>query len=55
MARPIKPTPILTGKDAERFIEYISTPHPEPREVIERARQSYELAKRNSPNCDFFL
>ena len=42
MARPIKETPTLSGKDAEQFLEYISTPHPAPKEEIEQARKIYE-------------
>ena len=47
MARPIKETPVLSGKDAERFIEYISTSHPAPKEEIERARTAYEQVMSN--------
>lgn len=54
MARPIKDTPVLTGKDAERFRWHMDHPSPVSEEEKERARLSYEAAKRNSPNCSLF-
>ena len=45
MARPIKETPELWGKDAERFQELISTPKPVSKEEKERARKAYEVMK----------
>ncbi len=45
MARPIKETPILYGKDAERFEEMISQPQPVSDEERNRARKAYELMK----------
>lgn len=44
MARPIEPTPILTGKDAERLrkeVENTKTPSIEALEVLERCREQY--------------
>ncbi len=45
MARPIKDTPELYGKDAERFENMISQPNPVSKEEKERARRAYELMK----------
>lgn len=45
MARPIKPTPILKGKDAERFETRINYIEPEPKETMERAKSVYEKFK----------
>ena len=54
MARPIKETPVLTGKDAERFRWHMDHPSPVSEEEKERARLTYETLKRNSPNCSLF-
>lgn len=54
MARPIKDTPVLTGKDAERFRWHMDRPSPVSEEEKERARLAYETLKRNSPNCSLF-
>ncbi|MCD8297834.1 MAG: hypothetical protein LUC88_09705 [Prevotella sp.] len=45
MARPIKETPVITGEDAERFLEDIKNPIPENPEKIERGRKIYEYFK----------
>lgn len=45
MARPIKETPELYGKDAERFEKLISEPSPVSQEERERARRAYEVMK----------
>lgn len=45
MARPIKETPELTGKDAIRFEALISNPAPVSNEEKERARKAYEVMK----------
>ncbi len=45
MARPIKETPELYGKDAERFEKLISHPKPVTKEEKERARKAYETMK----------
>lgn len=45
MARPIKETPELTGKDAVRFEALISNPKPVSKEEKERARKAYEVMK----------
>lgn len=45
MARPIKETPHLTGKDAERFERLIATPQPVSAERIEQAQKAYELMR----------
>ena len=54
MARPIKDTPVLSGKDAERFRWHMEHKMPVSEEEKERARLAYESAKRNSPNCSLF-
>lgn len=45
MARPIKETPELYGKDAKRFEKLISHPRPVSAEEKERARKAYEVMK----------
>ena len=45
MARPIKETPELFGRDAERFEKMISQPKPVSKEEKERARKAYEIMK----------
>lgn len=45
MARPIKETPELYGKDAERFNKMISHPLPVSKEEKDRARKAYEVMK----------
>ena len=45
MARPIKETPAVFGKDAERFEKLISNPLPASEEEKERARKAYEIMK----------
>ena len=45
MARPIKETPVLYGKDAERFEQLISHPRPVSTKEKERARKAYEIMK----------
>lgn len=45
MARPIKETPELTGKDAVRFENLISNPKPVSKEDKERAKKAYETMK----------
>lgn len=43
MARPIRETPVLTGKDAERFLRIISNPKPISKEEKERMMKNYEF------------
>ena len=45
MARPIKETPVLTGKDARVFEEKINNPREVSQEEIEAACESYEKIK----------
>ncbi|MCM1310695.1 MAG: hypothetical protein NC301_06695 [Bacteroides sp.] len=45
MARPIKETPELYGKDAERFAQMISQRSPVSYEEKERAHKAYETIK----------
>lgn len=46
MARPIKETPILYGKDAERFIHEMENVKPISEEEKKRVRASYEKIKK---------
>ncbi len=45
MARPIKETPVLRGKDAVEFAKRIANPSPVSREEKEAARKAYEQFK----------
>lgn len=45
MARPIKETPELFGRDAARFEKMISQSRPVSKEEKERARKAYEVMK----------
>ncbi|MCM1036431.1 MAG: hypothetical protein NC406_03800 [Bacteroides sp.] len=45
MARPIKETPELYGKDAERFEKLISKARPATDDEKARARKAYEVMK----------
>ncbi len=45
MARPIAPTPVLTGKDAKRFAKHLANPAPISKERKEAARKVYEAFK----------
>jgi catalase len=45
MATPIKNTPILYGKDAERFAKLIAKPKPVPKELVEQMKRDYEYVK----------
>ena len=42
MAGPIKETPVLRGKDAERFAERMANPAPVSSAEREAARRAYE-------------
>ncbi|MDR2473626.1 MAG: hypothetical protein LBD53_08740 [Tannerella sp.] len=46
MARPIKPTPILTGRDARRFEKETENVQKIPREERDEMHRAYELFKR---------
>ena len=50
MARPIKPTPILFGKDAIRFEEKMKTPKPLSKQEVEEMNKAYEWAKSRAVN-----
>jgi hypothetical protein len=52
MARPIKETPVLTGKDAKRFREAMENLKPISKEKREEIRKTYELMKQIS---NFYL
>ena len=53
MATPIKETPVLTGKDAERFAYAVEHPRPVSRYEVKRAKATYERIKSSSPNFPF--
>lgn len=46
MAKPIKETPILFGKDAERFLKEIQNVKPASAEEKARVREAYEEMKK---------
>ncbi|WP_293710321.1 hypothetical protein [uncultured Parabacteroides sp.] len=46
MAKPIKETPVLFGKDAERFIQSIEEVKPASAEEKKRVKDAYEKLKR---------
>ena len=45
MARPIKETPVLRGKDAENFAKRMTNPAPVCKSEKEAARKAYEAFK----------
>lgn len=45
MARPIKETPTLRGKDAERFLRLMEEVQPVSKEEMERIKKNYEYIK----------
>ena len=45
MARPIKETPVLTGKDVVRFAERTANPAPVSQSEKDAARKAYEAFK----------
>lgn len=45
MARPIKETPILNGKDAQRFLEEVAAGQPASEEEKQHAKAVYERFK----------
>lgn len=46
MARPIKETPVLTGKDARRFEERLKSVKPVSKEEINRIKESSAILKK---------
>ena len=52
MARPIKETPVITGKDAKRFAEKMAHLKPESKEEKEAAKRVYEKFKARAA-CTF--
>ena len=46
LARPIKETPVLKGKDVERFKYNLEHPTPVSAEEVSKARETYEKFKR---------
>lgn len=45
MARPIKETPVLNGRDAVRFAERTANPAPVSQSEKDAARKAYEAFK----------
>ncbi len=45
MARPIKETPIVSGKDAIRFAEPMANPTPETKEEKAASKRAYSAVK----------
>ncbi len=45
MARPIKETPILRGKDAERFVREIEKPNKISCESVNRIKENFSKLK----------
>ena len=45
MARPIKETPVLRGRDAENFAKRMSNPAPVSKAEKEAAKKAYEMFK----------
>lgn len=45
MARPIKETPVLRGKDAENFAKRMANPAPVSKAEKEAAKKAYEAFK----------
>ena len=45
MARPIKETPVLRGKDAEIFAKKIANPAPVSKSEKEAAKKAFEAIK----------
>lgn len=45
MARPIKDTPVVTGKDAEKFAERLANPSPETTEEKMAAKRAFDAVK----------
>lgn len=45
MARPVKETPVLKGKDAERFAERMANVGRASAQEIEEAKKAYEAFK----------
>jgi hypothetical protein len=47
MAQPIKETPLLTGKDAQRFIAEMEKPKHYSKEEKEQIKEAREICKKN--------
>lgn len=49
MAKPIKATPILSGKCADKFVERLSTPPTqEKKDFLKKSRKAHEIIDANS-------
>ena len=46
MARPIKETPVLTGRDAERFVQNMYTPAPVSQQYKEQMQETFQTFKQ---------
>ena len=54
MAKPIKDTPVLRGKDAERFRWHMEHPTPISEERRSEAWKMFAILKANNPDCELF-
>lgn len=45
MARPIEETPILKGKDAERFLQRMEDVKPVSKKELDRMKRNYEFIR----------
>jgi hypothetical protein len=50
MARPIKETPVLYGKDAIRMLKEVENPKPLPPEFIERIKEARIISEKIRKN-----
>ena len=55
MARPIKETPTLRGKDAERFLRLMDELKPVSKEELEKIRADYEFIKSIATFVPLFM
>ena len=46
MARSIKETPVLTGRDAERFVQNMYTPAPVSQQYKEQMQETFQTFKQ---------
>jgi hypothetical protein len=48
MARPIKETPVLTGKDAKKFAEEMAKPKSYTKEDLEAMKKAREVCRKSN-------
>ncbi len=46
MARPIKETPVLTGRDAEKFVQNMYKPSPVSQQYKKQMRKTFQTFKQ---------